>query len=974
MKSNNRTKALLLGATLLGTVLFSGATASAQNILQNLSQSTSGVGGGNGDWDSAIWGSGNLGPTSSHTYETPSGLYVRTDNNTATTVPPAFAGNSLQIDSGGTLYLKNSSSGTNPAAAVVNLVLAGGSILFHGANNTGTSTLGGTLVVSSNSLITTDQTGSNVRNIGLQSSISGSGNLTLNMLTTAFGLILSGNNSAYTGNWSDSVGFIEILSGTTNALGSGSVTLAGANELLILNSTNQLVINNPISGPGSVLTTNTNTVVLGGANTFTGSAVISGGTLQIGAGSSLTNASLISLTNKGTLDASLIGGLTLNAGQNMNCNGTVISNLTAATGNTLNFNLNPTTNDILNVTGSLTLNGAPNLNLAQSGYVPGGIYRLINYGGSIQGGGLFNLVPPTGSSETFALDTSTPGQVNLIVTGVTYNLTWAGDGSANDWDTSSPNWTGGSNVFAFGDNVTFNDSGSASPAIDVENGTVYPGSVTINNTANYYTFQGSGIAASGSLVKTGANEVDFANTGNAFSGPISIQGGILSIGNGGSTGSLGTGPITNNGVLQVNLSAGGVALNSPMSGSGSLNVTGGGAAVTIGATNSYTGGTTIGNGCQLNISTSSALGAATNITTVLANGRLGVASLVGSMTVPNPLVISGTGISGSPGALYVNTTGNNVTWAGPITLAGDAQFRVVNVGAHMNLSSMVLGTNVALECTSGNTAGDNSTFMTFQNTVSLGSGGSLTADGLAVVVLAGAANIWGGGTTLNNAGTLLVNGTLNGGPLEVNNPAALGGTGTILDPVTVDGTLAPGPLAGIGTLTISNSVTINSDGTALMEINRSNAQNATLLSATSITYGGTLTVNNIGSTSLQAGDTFNLFAGSISGTFAATNLPALPSTNLYWDTSLLNSGAIQVASAVALAPSITSPSVSGTNFTLQVPFSQPGFNYVVQATPTLAPAAWTGIQTNAGTDGTLIFTIPITPGNPQTFYRISVQQ
>jgi hypothetical protein len=210
--------------------------------------------------------------------------------------------------------------------------------------------------------------------------------------------------------------------------------------------------------------------------------------------------------------------------------------------------------------------------------------------------------------------------------------------------------------------------------------------------------------------------------------------------------------------------------------------------------------------------------------------------------------------------------------------------------------------------------------------------------------------------------------------LEVNNPAALGGTGTILDPVTVDGTLAPGPLAGIGTLTISNSVTINSDGTALMEINRSNAQNATLLSATSITYGGTLTVNNIGSSSLQAGDTFNLFAGSISGTFAATNLPALPSTNLYWDTSLLNSGAIQVASAVALAPSITSPSVSGTNFTLQVPFSQPGFNYVVQATPTLAPAAWTGIQTNAGTDGTLIFTIPITPGNPQTFYRISVQQ
>ena len=78
------------------------------------------------------------------------------------------------------------------------------------------------------------------------------------------------------------------------------------------------------------------------------------------------------------------------------------------------------------------------------------------------------------------------------------------------------------------------------------------------------------------------------------------------------------------------------------------------------------------------------------------------------------------------------------------------------------------------------------------------------------------------------------------------------------------------------------------------------------------------------------------------------------------------------ATATPATPIIVAPSVSGTNFTTQVA-SQTGFNYVLQGTPVLAPATWTGLQTNAGTGGTLTFTIPITPGNPQRFFRIKVQ-
>ena len=63
--------------------------------------------------------------------------------------------------------------------------------------------------------------------------------------------------------------------------------------------------------------------------------------------------------------------------------------------------------------GTLTLDGNPTLNLTLAGYKPSGTYRLINYTGTIQGGGSFNLVPPVGSSESFSIDTSVAGQVNL---------------------------------------------------------------------------------------------------------------------------------------------------------------------------------------------------------------------------------------------------------------------------------------------------------------------------------------------------------------------------------------------------------------------------------------------------------------------------------------------------------------------------------------------------------------------------------
>ncbi|HEY5297154.1 MAG TPA: autotransporter-associated beta strand repeat-containing protein [Verrucomicrobiae bacterium] len=1002
MKTNIQTKSILWGATIIGMILSGGASASADTITNSINQS------GSGDWTQAIWGSPPAVAASGNDYLVGGPLggtfnAVRTINTGST--PQSFAGDHLILTNGGTLFLKNAGAACN-----VNAVIDGGQIIFHGSAGSGVQ-LGGTLQVNLNPNtaegeggttgtsfynLGQDQTGVNTRNILLQANLSGNGNLIVNMGVIASGTLntvqISGTNTAFAGSWTNNQGTLEIESSSVNPLGSGPVIMTLANNTFLnFNSTNNLVITNSIFGNGAVGQINTGTVTLNGNNTFTGRTTIAAGTLKIGANSSLTNSTIISLTGGATLDVSAIGGLVMNNDNNQimaNCNGNVTGNLMVSPNNALNFNLTSTTNDILNVSGSLTLNGTPALNLMLNGSKPNGTYRLINYSGTIQGGGSFTVVPPAGSSETFTLNTSTPGQINLVVSGaVVHNLIWVGGINAN-WDLTTANWTGDASVFAPGDNVTFNDTGSAASPIDfVLN--VAPGSITVSNTAKQYIIGDDstsfGIVTSGGLIKYGTNELDFFTPGNNISGLIDIEAGTLSIGIGGLDGSLGTGSITNNGILQVNLDGGAVAFNSPISGSGSLNVidTGGsaGATVTIGGNghNSYTGLTTIGNQCQLNIATSNALGSTSSGTFVQSGGRLGVVSTVGAMTVAEPVTINGSGLAVNFGALYVSSPGNNVTWAGPITVDSASTIRALN-GGRMNFSSAVLGTNVALLSVAGNPAtiggADTSAMITFLNTLSLGASGSLTVDGVGTVILAGSTNLWGGGTIVNG-GTLLVNGTLNGGAVTVTpattNTPTLGGSGTILGSVTVrsGGVLAPAGNSGISTLTVNNSVVFNSGSTSVMELNRASSPNSDQLVANSISFGGTLTVTNVGE-ALQNGDTFHLFSGG-SGMFAALNLPAL-SSSLFWDTSLLNSsGIIKVASNTAPTPTITSPSVSGGNFILQVALSQSGFNYVLQTTPALASATWINIYTNAGTGGTLNFTNLITPGNPQQFFRVSVQ-
>ncbi len=110
------------------------------------------------------------------------------------------------------------------------------------------------------------------------------------------------------------------------------------------------------------------------------------------------------------------------------------------------------------------------------------------------------------------------------------NLTWVGDGAANNWDSTSTNWINGGTKYAYqaGDGALFTDSGSANPPVNLQAG-VFPLSLVVNNKNRNYIFTGSGgIVGTLGLTKTNSGALTILNT-NSYTGPTVIGGGVLEL-------------------------------------------------------------------------------------------------------------------------------------------------------------------------------------------------------------------------------------------------------------------------------------------------------------------------------------------------------------------------------------------------------------------------------------------------------------
>jgi autotransporter-associated beta strand protein len=244
-----------------------------------------------------------------------------------------------------------------------------------------------------------------------------------------------------------------------------------------------------------------------------------------------------------------------------------------------------------------------------------------------------------------------------------------------------------------------------------------------------------------------------------------------------------------------------------------------------------------------------------------------------------------------------------------------------------------------------------------------------------VVVLTGSSTYTGSTTVA--MGTLLVNGSLAGTAVTVNTNTTLGGLGSIAGPITIQpgGKLAPGvPAVGVltnilGTLTADSPVTV--DGSVSMRINRSAASDSLSAPAVRVAPGAALTVSNVGSTNLVAGDTFTLFSAPISAAFTTLSLPPLPGTNVYWTNLLAINGTIAVEPVVTVATNPTNITFSAASGELSLSWPADHTGWTLQSqTNSVAAGLGTNWVNVLGSTGTNAITIPISFTNGAVFYRL----
>ena len=395
------------------------------------------------------------------------------------------------------------------------------------------------------------------------------------------------------------------------------------------------------------------------------------------------------------------------------------------------------------------------------------------------------------------------------------------------------------------------------------------GAITNNGTlavnrSNALTL-GQVISGSGKLEQAGTGTTTLT-ANNSYNGTTTISAGTLQLGNGGTTGSLGSGAINigQGAVLAVNRSNS-VTLGQVISGDGSLRQNGANT-TTLTATNTYTGGTTINQG-KLALGSGGSLAATGAVNLASSGTTFDISAASGSQTV---------------GAL-----------------SGVAD------------STVALGSNAL-------TFGDGSN-QTLAATVT-GASGSLIKNGTGTTWLTGS-NTYTGDTTVNG-GKLLVGNAAQGGSVAsnvlVNTGAALGGSGSIGDNVTVGsgGTLLPGNSPG--TLTIGGDLTLiaasggNPGSTTTFELGQAGAvggvSNDLIKVGGSVNLGGTLdaTVASAGWYRLINYGTSG--SGSVKGQFDSTALHSSSS----FDASKAT------ASVLTTVPKQVNLAVVGQNQTLQL--------------------------------------------------------
>ena len=601
-------------------------------------------------------------------------------------------------------------------------------------------------------------------------------------------------------------------------------------------------------------------LTLAGTNTYTGPTAVTAGTLLVN-GSLGTGAVTVSggvLGGSGVINGAvdIQGGGTFSPGAVIGTQ-TVAGSLSFESGSTAQFDFGTGTNSEVLVAGALNLNGSTTVNISYVNAVAAfGTYPLIQYGSL--SGSLANLTPPASPNPrlVFSLtNNASTKTISLVVSGVSANLTWHGDGTGNYWDNtgSYQNWFRGTSADYFydGDYVTFDNTGSNTPSIYLT-ATVSPSSVVVNS-SNNYDIAGSGlIAGPGSLTKSGSGTLTLEDN-NTYIGATVINGGTVQVGNGATTGSLGTGNVTNNGALAFNRTDI-ITIANAIAGSGSLAQNGSGT-VLLTTSNSYTGPTVITAGV-LTPRDPSALGTADSGTIATNGGQLFIDQNIN--LAAEPLTLGGAALHKGGGGV--------TSLGGPVNLAADTTIQV-DGGATLNLanSNGISGAGYHLTLN-----GDGGALGTLAGPLTLGAGG-LTKGGTGIWTLSPSNSFTG--LTAINAGTLRISDATLGKPASFTaNQITLGGGSleAVANTAFTDGN-AGITLTANATLIVDNGVTLTISNNISGGNNLTKASPGTLVLNGYNAFTGTLyvdTANTGGSDGITR----------IASTNALVNIPVTPGT------------------------------------------------------------------------------------------------
>ena len=646
--------------------------------------------------------------------------------------------------------------------------------------------------------------------------VSGGGNLTINAATQ-----LGANSEINAVGGSLTLGELRMNGKTLNTYGASSLNIQGA---IIGTGTYN------IKDQGTIVTYSGNS-----ANTFSGITTVE-------------NSSQLRL-NKSANTAAIGGHLVINSGGIVRTDAAEqLNNQFVTVNGTLNLN---------NQNQSLALTGSGSVTLG-SGTITINNMNSDSFAGIISGTG--GLIKTGTGTQTLSGGNSFTGKVQINQGTLSIGAESGLGGTVASLTADQLQFAGGTLAvntgFAMSNNrgITLNSGGGT---IDVASGqTLGIGGVITG--ANNLTKSGSG-----TLTLSGANN---------YSGGTTISEGTLQLGNGSTTGALSaSSSIINNGTLAFNRS---IAVTQGtdfglISGSGAVTTIGTGA-LTLGGDNTYSGTTTVATGGRLDVAVSAnALGSTAAGTIVNSGGQLRLQNVtIGA----EALTISGTGISGSVGAIRGGS--GSSTYGGKVTLAANA----------------TLFTSGAVGLTFDVASGD--AFDLGNNTLTFdGTGTHQVKDGIAGT----------GGLLKTGSGLLAVSGT-----------SSYNGTTTVSN-----GTLRAGAAAGgqaFGNLSAVTLAASPANNTAL-DLNNFNQTIGSLAGGTT---GGITSGVVLGSGTLTTGgdNTSTSFAGVISGTGGGltktgSGTMTLAAANSYTGATAVNNGLLKILSGGSISSSSTTVNSGG---------------------------------------------------------------